>query len=239
MTATNVQNAASVATLFILLAILLVLFRAWCRGVTRKVAVGNNPTRAGLTGRILRAMSWRVGLVVSGIITLALASSHGPNDVVAQSLVSAAILSYPLILLSLWQIARRISKKIFQTVSPDQRPEITTAVREAAIKASRFSPTVMEGIVAVWFAMMLVSYFVIALACVDSFAGVAGQFHPQLRRDASVSQAGSKAVSQRVEGPARNHAVATTSRAFAQQMAWHARGHCIMILSVIRTSIFP
>ena len=48
------------------------------------------------------------------------------------------------------------------------------------------------------------------VATVDSFAGVAGKFHAQFRRDTGVGEAGSKAVPQRVEGPARNHAVAAT-----------------------------
>ncbi len=163
MNPTNVQNAASVATLFILLAILLVPCRVWCRGVAKKVSVGPHRTRAALTGRIICAMSWRIGIIVFGIISFALTSAHGPNDLAAQNLVSAAILCYPLVLLSLWQIGRRISKRVFQKVSPGEPSEIAAAASEAAIKANRFWPTIIEGIVAAWFALTLVSYFVVVL----------------------------------------------------------------------------
>src|SRR5882672_11100022 len=113
MNPTNVQQMASGATVFILLAVFLVPCHAWCRAVARKIAVGTHQSRAGLTGRIVRAMAWRIGLVFFGIATLAIVSAQGPNDFATQNFVPAAILCYPLILLSLWQIARRISKKVF------------------------------------------------------------------------------------------------------------------------------
>src|ERR1035441_6186532 len=100
MNPTNVQQMASGATVLILLAILLIPCRAWCRSVARKVAVGTHRNRAALTWRIVRAMSWRVALLSFGIVLLALGSAKGPADFTAQTLVSAAILCCPLILLS-------------------------------------------------------------------------------------------------------------------------------------------
>jgi hypothetical protein len=44
--------------------------------------------------------------------------------------------------------------------------------------------------------------FVMGIACVHPFAGVAGEFHAQFRRYTRVGQTGGKAVPQRVEGPA-------------------------------------
>ena len=175
MNSTSVQQMASGLTPFILLAIFLVPCRAWCHAVARKVAVGTHRSRAALTGRVVRAMSWRIGLVVCGIVTLALVSAGGPADFSVQSLAPAAILCYPLILLSLWQIARRISKQVFQATSPKERASIngrqdeapiaternlTAAVSESAIRANRFRLTLVEGIVTVWLALTLVNLIV-------------------------------------------------------------------------------
>src|SRR5437868_6517299 len=118
MNSSNVQEMASAATLFILLGLLLVPCRAWCRGVARKVAVGGFRSRAALTRRIVRGMSWRVGLVVVGLVVFGLLGADGPRGFATQSFIPAAIWSYPLVLLSLWQIARRISKAAFKATSP-------------------------------------------------------------------------------------------------------------------------
>src|SRR5205814_104491 len=123
-----------------------------------------------LTGRIVRGMAWRIGLAVFGIVTLAVVSAQGPNDFATQNFVPAAILCYPLILLSVWQIARRISKKVFEATLTEQDSDkaqaqtieigrlldgkqrearrdstqrnITAAVSELAVRATRFRPTV-------------------------------------------------------------------------------------------------
>jgi hypothetical protein len=48
------------------------------------------------------------------------------------------------------------------------------------------------------------------VATMDSFAGVAGKLHPQLRRDTGVGQFGGKAVPQRVKCASANLPVAST-----------------------------
>lgn len=164
MNSSNVQDMASAATLFILLGILLVPCRAWCRGVARKVAVGSFRSRAALTRRLLRAMSWRVGLVVVGLVAFGLLGADGPRSFATQSFIPATILSYPFVLLSLWQIARRISKQIFDATSPEYCTGISPATNEAAIRAGRYRPTVIEGVVGAWFALTLLSLLVLMFA---------------------------------------------------------------------------
>ena len=146
----------------ILLAILLVPCHAWCRSVSKKSRRWHPSKQSGTNrAHIVRAMSWRVGLVAIGIVMLASQSAVGPAELTM--LVSAVILCYPLIMLSLWQIARRISKRVFEATPPESasllggRPHeagafvglrnITAEVRESATRANRFRLTVIEGVV--------------------------------------------------------------------------------------------
>jgi hypothetical protein len=108
-------------------------------------------------------MSWRVGLVVVGLVAFGLLGADGPRSFATQSFIPAAIWSYPLVLLSLWQIARRISKRILENTPPEQRTDIPPQRSEAAIRAGRYRPTLIEGIVGLWFVLMLFSFALIML----------------------------------------------------------------------------
>jgi len=194
---------ASGATVFILLAIFLVPCRVWCRSVARKVAVGAHPSRAALTGRIIRAMSWRVGLVAFGIVVLVLGSAAGPADFATQSVAPAAIVCYPLILLSLWQMARCISKQVFRDMTYEQRPVNTAAVIESAIRATRYRLTVVEGVVAVWFLLSL------AAIAIPNFVR-ARKSSPILPADAMGGEAAARRASDHEAGIIRGHNIAYT-----------------------------
>lgn len=145
-----------VIVFFLVAALLLGRCRAWCLGVAREVAVGTHRSRAALTGRIVRAMSWRVALVVLGIVAVCwVGSASFGTEIIA--FATFAILCYPLTLLSLWQVARRISKQVFRDTSSEQQPAITAAVIESAIRANRYRLTVVEGVVGVWFVLVVLA----------------------------------------------------------------------------------
>src|SRR5438105_1651144 len=117
MNSSNIQEQAAFFTTLIILVILLVTCRLWCLRVAKKVADGRYEIRAALTRRILRGMTWRVAVAELPIGVLAVMRGDANQGA---KLLESAIICYPLVLLSLWQVARRVSKAVFEAISAEQ-----------------------------------------------------------------------------------------------------------------------
>jgi hypothetical protein len=134
-------------------------------------------------------MSWRIALVILiGIPGLTILAQDAAAVATA---LSFGIFCYPLILLSLWQMARRISQRAFEGSAAAQEPreahretveiarvldgkkdsvppalpqsQISAAVCESAVRSTRFKLTAVEGLVVGFLLLTIVSLAVVFL----------------------------------------------------------------------------
>jgi hypothetical protein len=186
MNQANVQDTAAASIALILLALLLVPCRVWCRRVAKKIAIGTYRRSSAFTARILREMAWRVALMTFAICLLAVLCGDANTR---PGLIAAAMVCYPVVLLSLWQVARRISKAAVEAsvvgqsgefrsqtleiarsldgkqhkAPPSQEFQITAAAVDVAMSARRYRLTIVEGFVGVWLGLTAISFLTVVV----------------------------------------------------------------------------
>ena len=178
---TNIRDTAAALVAWPSLAVVVYICRSWCRRFARRLPVNSTFSRRALTWRIVRAMSWRAGLfLLIGIPVL-----FALGDALVGG-ISFAMLSYPLVMLSVWQHSCRISRHAFEVGGEVAAPDATThqqlfgiaraldggstasqpisdvryisqTAYDTGLQAKRFRPTIIEGIVLTAAAVMLVS----------------------------------------------------------------------------------
>ena len=172
----SINDMASAMIALPSILILLLMFRTWCRGYASKRLVGSRVTKRQMTRRVLGAMSWRVALilllVIPGFLSVAGSSPEEAGRYAGVG-IGFAFLAFPIVMLSLWQVARRFSHHAFlaaaseDTISDAPRVQLLGIARvldstasqpippeahlisvtacQAALRAKRFFPTIVEG----------------------------------------------------------------------------------------------
>ena len=229
----SIRAGASAMIALPSLLVLLVIFRIWCRRYASKCLVGARVTKHQMTRRVLRGMSWRVALilllVIPGFLSFGGSSPEEAGRYAGVG-IGFAFLAFPIVMLSLWQVARRFSHHAFLSAASEDtaldtpqkqlvgvarvldsaasqpiRSEtrlISATASEAGLRSRRFYPTAVEGVFSA-----IVVLIVGTLAISLSFSLLRGRpASPHIAESASVAlastpDAGSKpARSRRVVG---------------------------------------
>ncbi len=112
------ETSLSMLISFIMAPVLMIT-RTWTRSVTKKVRFRAGIGSGWMTFVILRAMTWRIGII--SIPAFFLLGSASPN--MMQTVFVLALWCPILTLLSIWQLARRISVGVLKRVECDLPPD--------------------------------------------------------------------------------------------------------------------